>query len=193
MTPPWMALVPPADWPALAWRLATLTPRTTILPLCGSVRSTSPCLPLSLPAITTTVSPGARSSQRCLVFALFVSISFLSLENLRREGHDLHEVALAQLAGDRPEDPGAPRVVLRVDDDRRVLVELDQRPVRPAILLGGPHDHGAHDLALLHLAAGLGGLDGGRDDVADPRVLAVVPAMHPDAEQLPCATVVGHL
>src|ERR1700682_2672086 len=129
-----MALLPPADWPALAWRLATLTPRTTILLLCGSVRSTSPRLPLSLPAITTTVSPGARSSQRCLVFALFVSISF-SLENLRREGHDLHEVALAQLTGDRPEDACATRVVLRVDHDRRVLVELDQRAVRPAVFL----------------------------------------------------------
>src|ERR1700738_4668232 len=118
-----MALLPPADWPALAWRFATLTPRTTILPLCGSVRSTSPCFPLSLPAITTTVSPGARSSQRCLVFGLFVSIS-LSLENLGCEGHDLHEVALAQLACYGPEDPGASGVVLGIDDDGRVLVEL---------------------------------------------------------------------
>ena len=31
------------------------------------------------------------------------------LDDLRREGNDLHEVLFAQLAGDRPEDAGAAR------------------------------------------------------------------------------------
>src|ERR1044071_1014990 len=47
------------------------------------------------------------------------------LEHLRSQADDLHEVLLAQLAGDGPEDARAARVALRVDDHRRVLVERD--------------------------------------------------------------------
>src|SRR5947199_1515573 len=98
-----------------------LTPLTTILCLSGRVRSTSPCLPLSLPAMTITGSPGARSSHRRLVGGLFFSM--VCLEDLRGERDDLHEVALAQLARDRPEDTGAARVVGRGEQHRGVLGE----------------------------------------------------------------------
>src|SRR5438309_4270532 len=100
-----------------------LTPLTTILCWSGMVRRTSPCLPLSLPAMTITGSPGARSSQRRAAWTLFFSIA---LEDLRGERDDLHEVALAQLSRDRPEDAGAARVVGLGEKDGRVLVEADQ-------------------------------------------------------------------
>src|SRR5947208_2624554 len=108
-----MAFTPPTERPAFECRFRMFTPLTTIWPLAGRVRRTWPCLPLSLPAITTTVSPGARSSQRRVAGRLLVSIC---LQALGGEGHDLHEVALAQLARDRTEDPGPPRVVLRTEE-----------------------------------------------------------------------------
>src|SRR3954447_12149716 len=114
------------------------------------------------------------------------------LEHLRRERHDLHEVALAQLARDGPEDAGPARVVLRVDDDGRVLVEGDVGAVLAAVLLLRAHDDGGHDLALLDRPLGVGGLDGGLDDVADARVAAARAAHDADAEDLARAGVVGH-
>src|SRR5256714_10461890 len=123
-----------------------LTPLTTILCFSGMVRSTSPCLPLSLPAITITGSPGARSSQRRFDSGLFFSTV---LEDLRRERDDLHEVALAQLARDRPEDAGAARVVGSREQDGGVLVETDQRAVRPLVLLLDADHYGFHHLTLL--------------------------------------------
>src|SRR2546430_7680158 len=106
--PPWATCTPPRRAPALVWRLSRLTPLTTILCWSGIVRRTSPCLPLSLPAMTITGSPGARSSQRRLGAGLFFNTC---LQDLRGERDDLHEVALAQLTRDGPEDPGASRVV----------------------------------------------------------------------------------
>jgi hypothetical protein len=59
---------------------------------------------------------------------------------------------LAQLARDGPEDAGAARVPLRVDDHGGVLVEADQRPVVAGVRLLRPHDDRLHDLALLDRA-----------------------------------------
>src|SRR2546423_98827 len=171
--PPCATRTPPRVWPALVWRLSRLTPLTTILCWSGRVRRTSPCLPLSLPAVTITGSPGARSSQRRLGSGLFFSIGFW-LQDLRGERDDLHEVALAQLARDGPEDAGAARVVGRGEKDGRVLVEADQRAVRALVFLLYPHHHRLNHLAFLDLAAGLGGLDGGRDDVAHAALVLLV-------------------
>src|SRR6266705_6972695 len=126
--PPWATWTPPRRCPALVCRLSRFTPLTTILCWSGMVRSTSPCLPLSLPAMTITGSPGARSSQRRVGSGLFLSIV---LKDLRGERDDLHEVALAQLTRDRSEDTGAARVVGRGEKHGRVLVEADQGAVRP--------------------------------------------------------------
>src|SRR5438067_10345264 len=57
------------------------------------------------------------------------------LQDLRGERDDLHEVALAQLARDRPEDAGAARVVGCGEKHGRVLVEADQGPVRALVFL----------------------------------------------------------
>src|SRR5512132_2832518 len=136
-----------------------------------------PVLPLSLPEITMTWS---------------LVRSFIS-EHLRGERDDLHEPAVAQLAGHRPEDARAARVVLGVDDHSRVLVEGDVGPVVAPELLLGTHYDGLDDLALLDRPLGVGLLDGGGDDVADPRVAPARPALDPDAEDLACPGVVGDL
>src|SRR3954453_17912796 len=86
----------------------------------GFASITRPCLPRSLPFITWTVSPLRTFN----VWAMS--------EHLRCERDDLHEVPLAQLARDRPEDAGAARVALVVDDHGGVLVERDRRPVLAA-------------------------------------------------------------
>src|ERR1700749_5350947 len=91
--------------------------------LC-STRRTLPRLPRSLPPTTMTSSSAM----------ILRDIS----EHLRGQRHDLHEVTLAQLACHGAEDAGSPRVVLGVDQHRRVLVESDVRPVLAAVGLLGP-------------------------------------------------------
>src|SRR4051794_4377361 len=138
---------------------------------------TLPVLPLSLPEMTTTVSS--------------VLIRMAS-EHLGRERDDLHEAAVAQLARHRAEDARPARVVLGVDDDRRVLVEGDVGPVVAPELLLGAHDDRLDDVALLDRPVRVGLLDGGDDDVAHARVAAPGPAHHADGEDLAGAGVVGH-
>src|SRR5689334_4967136 len=179
--PPCATCTPPRRWPAFVCLLSRLTPLTTILCWSGMVRRTSPCLPLSLPAMTITGSPGARSSQRRLGCGLLRSTV---LENLRSERDDLHEVALAQLAGDRPEDARSARVVGLREEHRRVLVEADERTIGPLVLLVDPDHDGLHHLALLHLAARLRRLYGRGDDVAHVGVLAIVAAGHANDQEL---------
>src|SRR3954451_22411328 len=115
------------------------------------------------------------------------------LEHLRREAHDLHEVAVAQLARDGTEDAGPSRVVLRVDDHRCVLVEGDVRAVVAPELLLRAHDHGLDDVALLDRPLRVGLLDRRRDHVADAGVAPPRAALDADAEDLARAGVVGHL
>src|SRR3954465_5819361 len=115
------------------------------------------------------------------------------LEHLRREADDLHEVAVAQLAGDRAEDARAPRVVLRVDDHGGVLVEGDVRAVLAPELLLRAHDDGLDDLTLLDRPLRVGLLDRRGDDVADAGVAPARAALDADAEDLPGAGVVGDL
>src|SRR5207249_3479592 len=103
---------------------------------------------------------------------------------------DLHEVALAQLAGHRPEDARAAGIALVVDDHGCVLVEGDRGAVVAAVRLLRPDDHRAHDLALLDRALRARRLHGTDDDVADPGVAAVGASHHADAEELAGAAVV---
>src|SRR5437762_10374064 len=113
------------------------------------------------------------------------------LEHLRGEGDDLHEVALAQLAGHRPEDARATRVVLGVDQHRGVLVEGDVGAVVTPEFLPRAHDDGGDDLALPHRPLGAGLLDGGDDRVADTGVAPARAAADADAEDLARPGVVG--
>src|SRR5215210_6550379 len=152
-----------------------LMPSTKTRSLDRSTRMILPVLPLSLPEITMT-SSAVRS---------FIS------EHLRCQRDDLHEPTVAQLAGHRPEDARAARVVLGVDDHRRVLVERDVGAVVAPELLLRAHDDRLDDLALLDRSLRVGLLDRGGDDVPHARIAAARAALHPDAEDLPGAGVVG--
>src|SRR4051794_6194493 len=74
--------------------------------------------------------------------------------HLARERHDLHEVLVAQLAGDGAEDARAARVVFLVDHDGRVAVEADVGAVAADRRLLGADNDAADDLALLDVTAG---------------------------------------
>src|SRR5262249_20586152 len=136
----------------------------------GRASMTRPCLPRSLPASMWTTSP----------FLIFIAT--VMSKHLWSQAHDLHEVLLAQLAGDRPEDARPARVAGCVDDHRRVLVERDQRSVVAAEGLLRTHDDGLHHVALLDRPLRGRGLDGRRDDVADTCVAAPGAARNADAE-----------
>src|SRR3954453_880431 len=138
---------------------------------------TLPVLPLSLPAMTTTLS-SARS---------FAGIS----EHLRRERDDLHEPAVAQLARHRAEDARAARVVLCVDDHGRVLVERDVGAVVTPEFLLRAHDDRLDHVALLDRPVRVGLLDRGHDDVPHARVATARAAHDAGGEDLARAGVVG--
>src|SRR4051812_19515517 len=114
------------------------------------------------------------------------------LKHLRRERNDLHEVAVAQLAGDRAEDARAARVVGGVDDHGGVLVERDVGAVLASELLLGPDDDRGDHFPLLDVAVGDRLLDRGDDRVADAGVAALRAAANADAEDLTRTRVVGH-
>src|ERR1035437_9219753 len=113
-------------------------------------------------------------------------------QHLGRERDDLHEVALAQFAGHRPEHARAARVVLVVDDHGGVLVEGDVGAVVATDRLLRAHDHSRHDLALFDRALRVGLLDGGGYHVADESVTTLGAALDADAEDFARAGVVGH-
>src|SRR3954454_1284135 len=126
------------------------------------------------------------------VSSLRIFIAMAS-EDLRREGDDLHEVAVAQLAGHGAEDAGAARVVLGVDQHRGVLVEGDVSAVVPAELLLGADDDRLDHLALADAAVRDRLLHGADDHVAHPGIAPARAAGHADAQDLAGAGVVGHL
>src|SRR5690554_478574 len=173
----------PAWGLGLVWRLMMLTLDT--ITRSPSTRTTSPRLPLSLPATTITWSP--------FLIRLIAIIPVLRSQHFGSERDDLHELLGAQLAGDRPEDTGADRLVLGVQKHGGVAVEADQRAVGTAHALAGTHHHGVVDLALLHLAARDRFLHRHLDDVADRGVAALGTAEHLDAHHFPGAGVVCHV
>src|SRR5579885_2302522 len=174
--------------------LIMFTPVTIARPSFGLTSRTWPVLPLSLPAVTSTLS---------FFFSLFIVVvsrcpqsaarrRAASLDDLRSERDDLHKVALAQLAGHRPKDARAARVLLVGEDHRRVLVEADVRAVLASVGLGDAHHHGPDHVALLHRRVGLRLLDRGDDDIAHPRVAAARAPGHEDAHDFLRAGVVGY-
>src|SRR5690606_35139306 len=166
-------------WVGRVWRWTMLTPCTTTRFSVGRTCSTWPVRPLSLPVRTTTLSP----------FLILAAM----LQDLRSQRDDLHVVLGAQLARNRAEDTGADRLVLLVDDDGGRLVETDDRAVLALDVLGGAHDDGANDVALLHAAARNRFLHRGDDGVADRGVAALGAAQHLDAHDPARARVIGDL
>src|SRR3954451_13811458 len=99
----------------------------------------------------------------------------------------------AQLADDRAEDAGADRLLVVVDQHRRVRIEADGRAVGTMDVLGGADDDRLVDVALLDAAARRGLLHRDADDVADAGEAALGAAQHLDALDALCAAVVGDL
>src|SRR5690606_20073900 len=96
-------------------------------------------------------------------------------------------------AGHRPEDARADRLLLVVEQHRRIAVEADQRAVRATHALAGAHHDGVVDLALLDLAARDRVLDRYLDDVANRGVTALGAAEHLDAHHFLGTGVVCHV
>src|SRR5712691_3555841 len=148
--------------------LVKFTRSTIAVPLAGLTRRTFPCLPRSLPDRTTTLSPfrtcglirGVSFSLLCLVY---MDMSGPALDDFRREGDDLHELPLAQLAGHGAEDAGPHRLAGVVDENGRVVVELDVGTVAAATLFHGADDDGLDHRPLLDRAVRRGFLDRGGD------------------------------
>src|SRR5687768_2157814 len=143
-------------WLARMCLVMMFTPSTVMRPVLGNTRSTLPRLPLSSPEISCTVSPLVmcrrfRTTGFRRTRLAFLYTSGFMLQHLRRERHDLHVALLAQLARDRAEDAGGPRLSGVVDQDRRVLVEADVGAVLAAGLLRRPDDDRLGHVALLHL------------------------------------------
>ena len=102
----------------------------------------------------------------------------LQLEYFGSERNDLHIILFAKLSSYRPKDTGALGLLLFVDDDGGIVVEADIGAVRTTILLARADDNGLHDLALLHGAAGIGGLHGSDNHIAHAAGAAERAAQH---------------
>src|SRR3954471_11625064 len=98
-----------------------------------------------------------------------------------------------ELAHDRAEDARADRLRIVVDQHGRVRIEADGRAVGTMDVLGGPHDHGLVDVALLHAAPRRRFLDGDDDDVANAGKAPLGTAQHLDALDALGAAIVGDL
>src|SRR5204862_1220200 len=94
-------------------RLIMFTPSTTTRFLPGATDSTRPFLPRSLPA-------------RIITWSFFRIDIAIALQHLWSERNNLHEPALAQLAGHGPDHARANRLALRGDQARG-------SPVRPDV------------------------------------------------------------
>src|SRR5688572_12732709 len=113
------------------WCLRTMRmPSTRAVILIGSTSMTRPVSPRFAPVMTSTRSPlrifgfGVRSPARRRL-SLALTAFGMTLDNLRSERHDLHELALAQLARNRAEDARPDRLAVRLDEHGGVLVEAN--------------------------------------------------------------------
>src|SRR5258708_23314034 len=91
-------------------------------------------------------------------------------DEFRGERDDLHELALTKLAGHGAEDAGADRLSRVIDQNGRVVVELDIRTVAAAALFHRANDDGLYDRPLLHGSIGSRFLDGCGYDRAAARL-----------------------
>src|ERR1700731_1656428 len=168
-----------------------MTPSTRTRFLSAMTRRTRPCLPLSLPAITSTLSfrlilmpaitlshprrsycRGAGLRKFCSTNSQLRAQRSWLLDNLGRERDDLEKLLLAKLAGNGAEDAGANRLVDVVDDDGGVLVEANISSVAAAILFARADDHGLDDLTLFNGAIGRGFFNRCGDNIAEAGLFA---------------------
>src|SRR6266851_1478016 len=182
---PSRSMIPPCRifWVGFWCFLIRFKRSTTTRPFSGITRNTLPFLPRSLPATTITVSP----------FRTCAIAIERPLDDFGSERDDLGELLVPQLARHRPENTGAHRVVVRLEEDHRVAVEADVGPVAASHFLHGTHHHRPRDLALLHGPVRHRLLDRHHHHVAQGGVALVGAAHDPDALDLLGPRVVGHV
>src|SRR5271156_6058662 len=128
-------------------------------------------------------------SRGCWFFLYF---SHGPLPHFRRERDDLGEFLLAQLAGYRPENARANRLIRIVNQNCRVIVEPDVRSVLAALFFAGAYHHRFHNRALLHLRIGRRFFYRGGNNVAQSRGQTGISPDGKNARQLARAGIVGH-
>src|SRR3954452_9031085 len=114
-----------------------------------------------------------------------------ALQNLGRQRADLHEPPFTQLARHRAEHARADRLVVVVDQHRRVAIEADVAAVAPALFLHRPDDHRFDHLPLLDGPFRGRFLHRRGDDVAEARVTPGRTAQRVDDRDLARAGIVG--
>src|SRR5260221_12212273 len=146
-----------------------ITCSTSTLLVPGKTRSTRPCLPLSRPVITFTVSLRLMSTLICIVclqpladllllppekscLARFVSYRAPLLQNFRRQRNNLQKFLFPQLAGHGAEHARANRLPGFVNQHCRILIKANVCAVAAAMLFALAHDHALHHCALLGCA-----------------------------------------
>src|SRR3954470_16456334 len=102
-------------WFLRVWRLIIFKPSTITRFLPVKTSMILPRLPRSAPVITTTSSPFFT----CL-FGISPNFFSLCSNHFRSQRNNLHELLLAQLAGDRPENTRPAWIIFLVDDHDRV-------------------------------------------------------------------------
>src|SRR4030043_305525 len=127
---------------AREWRLIILTPSTITSSFSGKAFRTLPFLPLSLPAITRTVS----------FFLIFIS------QNLRSQRYYLHKIFISKLSSYRAKNASASRIVLIVQDNGSIIIKSNIRAIWSMMLFSYAHNHCLHHIALFHHTARYGPL-----------------------------------
>src|SRR5689334_14885672 len=114
------------------------------------------------------------------------------LQDLRSQRYYLHELLLAQLAGNGAEDTGTARRVVLVYDHCCIIVEANVRAISSLVFFGGANHHSAYHFALLNGAAGARGLHRSNNNVAHRSIFTSGAAHHANAEDFLGSCVVCH-
>src|SRR4051794_26096103 len=130
-----------------------ITCSTSTLLVPGKTRNTRPCLPLSRPVITFTVSLRLISTLICIVCLqpfgglslasagkIFLSCRFVSLpgpllQDFRSQRNNLQKLLFAKLAGHGTKHACSDRLACFVDQHCRILIKADIGAVAAAMLL----------------------------------------------------------
>src|SRR6202022_2315593 len=86
-------------------------------------------------------------------------------QHLRRKRDDLEEAFCAKFTRHRSKNSSPDRLVLVIDQYRRVVIKADVAAVGPAYFLTGANDYRPRDFALLDLGVGYSFLDRHHDNV----------------------------
>src|SRR3972149_10356472 len=149
---------------ALLCRFIMLTPSTISLPALGKAKRTFAFFPLSLPAITNTVS-------FFLIFILEPSRTRLPcLQDLGGQGYYLHEITISEFSCHRTKNAGPLRIVPLTQYYRSVFIKPDIGTVAPFVRGRHPDHHSSDDIPLLDPSTGHSSLHAADNDIAEVSV-----------------------